>query len=188
LVLGKTELLISGVLVLSVVAAATDLARGRIYNWLTLPGLVLGLGVSLWFGGWTGVLDSLLGVSAGLLLYGWMYGLGVMGGGDVKLLMALGAWGGSRYAFDTALLGVLLGGLMAVIFLFSRGKLGGFLRRMRQSAVSLLVKELEFDAPKIDHKETMPFGVPIAAAAVWSAWGHPIQQLLSFVGGGHPWF
>jgi hypothetical protein len=93
LISGRTDLLFGAVCGLSIGAAATDLLWGRIYNWLTAPALVFGLAVSAGLGGWSGLGDSLLGALAGLLLYGWMFWLRVLGGGDVKLLMALGAWG-----------------------------------------------------------------------------------------------
>jgi prepilin peptidase CpaA len=180
---GKTELLlIAAVILLSSVAMATDLARGRIYNWLTLPGLLSGFAFSAWLGGWAGLGDSVLGATAGLLFYGWMFWLRAMGGGDVKLLMALGAWGGFHYAEEVALLGIVLAGPMAALILLFKGRLLDFGRRMARFVLTLVVRELEPEVPQIDHKLTMPFGIPIGAAAIWSVVAHP---LLSW--GFKPW-
>jgi prepilin peptidase CpaA len=111
-----------------------------------------------------------------------MFWLGVMGGGDVKLLMALGAWGGLAFTEEVAVLGVLLGGALAVALLASRGRLLAFIGKMRRFLLTVFVKELELELPKVDRKLTMPFGIPIAAAAIWSAVAHP---LLSW--GFRPW-
>jgi prepilin peptidase CpaA len=75
------------------VALATDLRQGKIYNWLTLPLLATAPLVQLARHGWSGLGSSLLGAAAvvviliGLALLG---GRG-LGGGDIKLLVALGA-------------------------------------------------------------------------------------------------
>jgi prepilin peptidase CpaA len=150
------------------------LIKGRIYNWLTGPALVIGLALAAWSGGWAGLADSALGAGAGLLLYGWMFWLGAMGGGDVKLLMALGAWGGARFALETALLSLFLGGAMAAIILIAKGRMPGFLAKMRRFVVSVFVRELEVELPQVDRKLTMPYGIPIAVAAVWSVVAHPV--------------
>jgi prepilin peptidase CpaA len=176
LVSGRTDLLIPTVALISSVAAIMDVATGRIYNWLTLPALLAGLFASAWLGGWAGLGDAALGAVAGLVLYGWMFWLRVMGGGDVKLLMALGAWGGFAYVQEVAALGVMLGGALAVVLLAFQGKLVAFLRKMRRFVTSLLIKELELELPKVDRKLTMPFGPPIAVAAIWTAVSHPLLR------------
>jgi prepilin peptidase CpaA len=165
------------ILAISVSGALTDLVCGKIFNWLTIPALILGIAASTWFGGWAGLSTAVLGISAGLLLYGWMFILGAMGAGDVKFLMALGAWGGLRFAVQTALLGVLVGGLFAALILIFSGKMPGFAKRMHRFLLTLFVRELEIEMPKVNHAMTMPFGIPIAIAAAWVALGNPFVWL-----------
>jgi prepilin peptidase CpaA len=164
----------AAVTLISAVAAVTDLLRGRIYNWLTGPALLAGLGAAAWLRGWGGLGDATLGACAGLLFYGWMFWLRVMGGGDVKLLMALGAWGGLAFTEEVALLGVLLGGVLAAVMLALKGKMLPFAAKMKRFLLTLFVSELELEMPRVDRKLTMPFGVPIAAAAIWSVLSHPL--------------
>jgi prepilin peptidase CpaA len=160
--------------VLASVAIATDLARGRIYNWLTLPGLLMGLAYAAAVGGWVGLGDSALGAGCALLLYGWLFWLNAMGGGDVKLLMAMGAWGGLAYSQEVAFLSLFLGGVLALFILLLKGRLPSFLRRMSRFLLTLLVRELEVEMPHVDRKLTMPYGIPIGIAGVWTALSHPL--------------
>jgi len=179
---GETEILPLVVFTLSGIAIVTDLWRGRIYNWLTLPAILLGLIFNFFTDGLSGFGVALASVAFAFVIYGWMFWLGVMGGGDVKLLMALGAWCGFNFVFDVALLGIVLGGAMAIGILIYNGKIVDFFKRMHHFLLTVFIKELEFEAPKINHKLTMPFGLAIAAAAIWVVIYNPV---LSW--GLHPW-
>ena len=53
-----------------------------------------------------------------------------MGGGDVKLLAALGAWLGPGDAFWLAVYASLAGGVMAIVFSLARGYLMTALRNL----------------------------------------------------------
>jgi len=126
--------------------------------------------------------DSLLGALAGLAAYGWMFWLGHMGGGDVKLLMALGALGGTRFALETGLLAVFIGGAIALVALVFTGRIVSFARRLWWFVQTLVARELEAEAPKLDKSWTMPFGVSIAAAAALVVFADPLSWL-----GVRPW-
>jgi prepilin peptidase CpaA len=162
---------------LSAVAAFTDFRSGRIRNWLTLPGAVLGLayhGIAL---GWPGLGSAALGLVAGLALLIWMYFMGSMGAGDVKFLGALGAWMGPAPVAETALLGILFGGIFAVGSLIRRRRLGDFLSRLFVFVSGLFVREMKAAPMVIDRAHRMPFGIPLAAAAVCTVWFEPIGRL-----------
>lgn len=72
------------------VACYTDVRSRLIRNWLTLPLWAAGLAWQGWSGGWKGFGLSLLG--SGVALSAALGG--GAGGGDVKLLLAVGAWVG----------------------------------------------------------------------------------------------
>ena len=173
---GRTELAAHVLVALAAVAAVTDLFRGKIYNWLTLPGIVAGMAASAATGGLSALGQSALAVLLGLALYGWLFGLGVLGGGDVKLLMAFGAWGGVRYVADVALLGILLGGVLSAGHLVVRGRAVAFARKLYRFLLSVLVRELVLETPAVDRKLTLPFGVPMAIAATWVVFDDPLRR------------
>lgn len=172
------------VAVFGLACAASDVLRRRIFNWLTLPMMAAGLGMGLVTGGLPGLGASALGILAGFLLYSWMFAIRMMGAGDVKMLMALGAWGGIHFAVETGVLGVLVGGAMAVVSLVLQGRLFSFIDKMRRFLLSVAVKELEVEVPKADPRLTLPYGVSIAVAAIWAAIAHPLD---SYFGGFRPW-
>ncbi len=91
------------------IAVVTDLRDGRVYNWLTFPAMLLGWLLNLYLHGLPGLGYSLAATFLGILLYmpGGVFGL--IGMGDVKLLGALGAIGGSNYVFTIFLYSSALG-------------------------------------------------------------------------------
>lgn len=110
--------------VVLVVATVTDLRSRRIPNWLVLPFLVVGMAVSAWILGWSGLEKSLEGMGLALLLFGVLAVMGGMGMGDVKLCAALGAWIGPHQMFLALVLTGMMGGLMAIVWAAFRGFLG----------------------------------------------------------------
>jgi prepilin peptidase CpaA len=76
------------------VAAATDVAARRIPNWLTIPMLATGLAYSTLQRGPWGLLDSLAAALILALPYVFLFVYARGGGGDVKLMAAVGAWTG----------------------------------------------------------------------------------------------
>ena len=160
------------------VALITDLKSGRIFNWLTFPLLLVGLAYGVATGGPQGLLQSLSGVGVGLLLFAWIFWLGHMGGGDVKLLIGFGAWVGPKETVEIALVAVLLGGALALLQLLIRGRARDFFERVRRFFLSLVVRELEFEALKINRALTLPFGVPLSMAAVLVELSHPLQRMV----------
>lgn len=166
-----------GVLALSLGGAVTDLLWGRIFNWMNGLGVVSGLAASAFLAGWAGLLSSALAVLAALLLYGWIFWVGAMGGGDVKFLMALGAWGGWHFILQVAFLGIIVGGALALSTLLFKRRLGDFLGRLHRFVLTLVLKELKAEPLRIDHRQTMPFGIAIALAAAWVALANPFVWL-----------
>ena len=111
------------VIIIVGIAAVLDIKTRRIPNWLTLTVAAAGfIGGFLFLtlqgdlqGGWQWLLFSGKGWLVGIGIFLIPFILGGMGGGDVKLLGAIGALKGAVFALETALLGALWGGLLAII-------------------------------------------------------------------------
>jgi len=116
-------------LIVLAVATFTDLRDRCIPNWLVLPFLLVGIVLSPWrpdWGGsvfsfgWHGLVQSFAGMGLGFLVYGFLFWLGGMGGGDVKLCAALGAWIGPVQMFWALFFTSLAGGLMVLCWMTYR--------------------------------------------------------------------
>jgi leader peptidase (prepilin peptidase) / N-methyltransferase len=97
------------------VVALIDFDHKIIPNIITLPGMVIGLGLSLGISAIT-PLTSLLGLLVGGTLF-YLIAIiskGGMGGGDIKLIAMIGAFLGWQGALFTIFSGALLGSLVGV--------------------------------------------------------------------------
>lgn len=92
--------------VLAAIAAFTDIRQFKVYNALTFPAIACGLLYHTFFSGWAGLATSTSGVFIALLIMLLPYLLGALGAGDVKFLMALGAWLGGAPLVPVFLVGV----------------------------------------------------------------------------------
>lgn len=111
-----------------VVITFIDLDHRIIPDVLSLPGVAVGLGISL-LPGFPGLLDSLVGVLAGagslflvLFAYEKVMGEEGMGMGDVKLLAMIGAFLGWQALPVTILVSSLTGSLVGIVYARVRGE------------------------------------------------------------------
>ncbi len=112
-------------LIVLAIATFTDVRSCRIPNWLVLPFLVAGVGVSGWMQGWHGVGQSFLGIGLGALVLGFFCWMGGMGMGDVKLCAAVGAWIGPAQLMVALVVMAMAGGIMALCWAIGGGFVGG---------------------------------------------------------------
>jgi prepilin peptidase CpaA len=155
------------------VAAYTDLGTLKIPKKLTLTMLAAGLVVSLVRGAWLGsllegteqkvwlfantpvlgALDGLLcalaGFAASLAVFLVLWVLGVMGGGDVKLAAALGAWVGPTQ------MAILFLGMMVVFVLLGTALL---VRKLFRRGVQRTVFDAARPGPLGSHQKKTPAG------------------------------
>lgn len=112
--------------VLLLAATATDLRSRRIPNRLTIPAAALGLALQAGLYGWPGLQRAAFGCALGFALLLVPCLLGWIGGGDVKLLAAVGAAQGPVLTLSAGLYGMLVGGLVAAAALVAaRARVAG---------------------------------------------------------------
>ena len=115
--------IVSAALTLLLGAAAwTDYRSRRIPNALTIAGLGVAVLLRAVLGP-EAILDGLVGALLAFVLTLPLIVLGVMGGGDAKLLIAIGAFMGPRHFLTAATLIAIIGGMMAVVDAGRRGVL-----------------------------------------------------------------
>jgi prepilin peptidase CpaA len=153
------------------IAACTDLRARKIPNWLVLVGLGAGFLLNGVLDGSQGLLGALSGMGLALLIYVPLFILRAMGGGDVKLMAAVGCMAGPQNWFSIFIMASLLGGVFAVGLLLTRNAMGGALGNIWRIVKELAHLRLPWKMhPELDigHRKalTMPHGVAIAAGTL----------------------
>jgi prepilin peptidase CpaA len=103
-------------------AAGMELRSRRIPNALTVTGLGVGLAIRATAGPDL-LIEGVVGVLLAFVLTLPFLMLGVIGGGDAKLLMAIAAFMGPRHFLWAAALIAIIGGMVAVVDAGRRGVL-----------------------------------------------------------------
>ncbi|MBX2853154.1 MAG: prepilin peptidase [Phycisphaeraceae bacterium] len=164
-----------------VAATVTDLRTGRIPNKLTasamgaglvfwlVAGLVVGHGLVGPEGTVSGtVAASFLGLLCGLIPFAILVMMGGLGGGDMKLMGAIGAWGASwRIVLDTTIYALIAGVLIAIVLMIRHGRVRLTLARLFGIAISrgkAVSPDDDATAPKVPFAAAALVGIAIAGA------------------------
>jgi prepilin peptidase CpaA len=157
-------------IILLLICVITDLKERKIYNAILFPFLTIALILHTIIGGIHGLTESLLGTMAGLGILLIPYLLGGMGAGDVKLLAVIGGIKGIGFVLMASLYMALAGGIMAIFVLLFRKGLKSRLKRISIFLHGLLNgMRLSILEDKDAMKSTYPYGVAIAAGALYQA-------------------
>jgi len=153
---------------LAAIAGWTDWRFRRIPNWLTVSGLLLGIVANSLARGWSGTKDSLLGAGLGLALLLPFVLIRSLGAGDWKLVGAMGAFVGPRHLIAVLIAAVLIAGVMGVILIIWKRRVGQTLRNLARMAAAFLALRLPGPDLTLDNPESLkvPFGVAFALAAI----------------------
>ena len=159
-------------LVVAAVGAANDICSRRIPNWLTYGGLVTALAVRCAAWGWPGLKTGFFGVLLAGGLFYILFLLGGMGGGDAKLMAAVGAWAGSAQALAILIAAAIAGGVLAIAYMV-------FNRRMCQTLRNTLelVRHHVTSGPRPHpslnigepNSTRVPYGLAIAMGTLYCA-------------------
>ena len=158
----------SFVLAFAAAVAASDACWRKIPRELTTGGLLAGLTYHVFSGGfWGAVLTSCLGFAASLALFE----LRAMGGGDVKLVTAMGAILGFQHWLLAIEVAIGVAGVMALAGVIYRRRLLATLRNLgallRHFALNGFRPhpEIHMQNPSLVR---VPFGVAAALGTVWT--------------------
>ena len=166
------DLSAAGLVLTVALGAAFDVGTRRIPNYITVGGLAVALVLRLSTGGVEALLGGLLGALLAFLITFPLFMLRSMGGGDVKLLTAVGAFLGPYNTFIALLATALVGGVLAIVVSLQRKRLGASITGTFSVMRGLALKAIsagEVDAvPTLETEGavTVPYGLAIAVGAV----------------------
>ncbi|MCR9105779.1 MAG: A24 family peptidase [Gammaproteobacteria bacterium] len=147
-------------------AAWMDIRVRRIPNWLTYPAILLGLALALLQGGVPLFLNHLLGFFVAGLPMLLLFVSGTLGGGDVKLMAAVGAFIGFPLVFNALISTFMLGGLFALLILIWQGRIFRMTSYAWRS-VAFKVNLLSTPPAALPvYKDSLPFGLAIALGSI----------------------
>jgi prepilin peptidase CpaA len=155
-----------------VAAAVTDLRRGTVYNWLTYPAILIGLALGAAAGAAAGnagegLINHFLGLGFGFGVLLAAYVLGGMGGGDVKLMAAVGASLGWPGVLHAVFYSFVVGAAVGLIVLVWRGQVRLALRRLWLAVRILPLPTATMDDAVPVSTFRVPFGFAVAVGTLW---------------------
>jgi len=168
-------------ILLVTLASLFDLRLGKIPNTLTYPACIFGLGFAVTTWSWSALSSSLLGLLIGFLPFFGLYLIGGLGGGDVKLMAAIGALMGYPFTLNALITSILVGGLIALLLVIWEGKLWQAVRFLATTVGRVFIPWL--DREPLDTQQTVPFGVAICLGSfltlvsVWAGYPSPAEYL-----------
>ena len=155
------------------IAATVDVRERRIPNWLTLAMAAGGFCQSFLHHHTVTPLQSMAGIGIGFALPLMLFILNAIGGGDVKLLAAVGAWVGPLNILLVLVLKDLIGLVIVLIQATGQGRLKVLFKNSAVVALNLVhvrevgletVQQTGLSCRSID--KPLPMAVPIAAAVM----------------------
>jgi prepilin peptidase CpaA len=100
-----------------IIASATDLIWGKVYNVVTLPACAIGILVHFILGGPKVGFAATASLAIAFAIFFPLHVLKIMGAADVKLLMAIGAWSNVRNVILISALSVIFGAIAGAVIL-----------------------------------------------------------------------
>lgn len=173
-----------------IIAGIIDWRHGVVYNKLTYPAIVVGL--LYWIfsgyvkGGSYGALDGLveasLALAVGLVPFAIIFACGGLGGGDVKLMGAVGALSASFECVLTTACYAFLCAVMIAVFIMFKKRI--VIRTLFRIITAIFFATSKVKSAPFGDSPNIPFSVAIAAGGMiaaadhllnlslpWSAWG-----------------
>jgi prepilin peptidase CpaA len=151
-----------------------DVRSRRIPNALTVAGLVAVLVLRGWLGV-SALVDGVEGAGVGLALALVPFALGMLGGGDVKLLAAVGGFMGPERFIGAFLAVAVVGGVLGLLEALRHSAAGEVMSRSFAVVKNLALFGRAGYRPTLESEGaiTVPYGVAIAVGSLvwWFATG-----------------
>src|ERR1700739_757354 len=161
-----------GAVLVALLGAVTDVRSARLPNRLTYSALIAALVLRIGLLGWAGVKSGAVGIGIAGGLFCILYVLGAMGGGDMKMMAAVGAWVGGTHVLTVLVAIALAGGVLALVaMVFNKNLIQTVRNTVRMSLYRFTSglqphPEMNVQAPG---SRRVPFGVAIAMGTLFCA-------------------
>lgn len=152
------------ILALLILSVLFDIKERKIPNKLVLPFILLGLIYSTIFKGGIGLLNSLFGIILVFVIFIIPFIFGGIGGGDIKLLMAIASISDLMFIFKTIIYTVLVGALFAFIIMAKERKLKTFYKNIKQIFFNIIYTNKMYTPLNEENSKeisTIPYSIPI---------------------------
>lgn len=161
-------LTLAPMLVLLIAAAVVDVRTRRIPNALNGLLLLTGLASTTFYGSGLTLGQSLAGMSAGFGLTFVLFAINAMGGGDVKLFSALGAWLGAPRVTEVFAAAAIVGMLVVLGQAARDGRLRALFRSSTVIALNAVSGDLSAppEEPRESGRKRLPYAVPTLIAVL----------------------
>lgn len=165
-------------LLATAVCAVTDARWGKVYNVITYPSALIGIGLSFFSPPPTPA-QSLLGLAAGLAFFGFVRKISGMGAGDVKLMAAVGALKGLPFLLYGTFYILCAATVTGLILIAWQGRLVPVLKWVAQTLVSAVSPNISRHNP--NHEMTpMPFAPAIFIGSAFSIYLETVHGPFTF--------
>jgi prepilin peptidase CpaA len=153
---------------LAALAGWMDWRSRRIPNWLTVPGLLVGIAANTLVWGWPGTKASLVGAGLGLLLLLPFVLIRSLGAGDWKLIGAVGAFVGPQSLIPVLAITILVAGVMATVLIVIKGPIRQTARNLWRMLSAMLTLRSPGPEVSLDNPQALkiPFGVAVAVSVI----------------------
>ena len=179
-----SNIFINDFILIALIGAALffDLTRYKIPNFLTFPAIVWGLISYTAIDGLNGLWFSSAGLLLGLAIFFIPFAMGGFGGGDVKLMGAIGALQGWQFVLMAGVLTALIGGVISIVYLIATRRLLRVLKKIAGFALAPFFSFLFYitnselfnrisiffasEKPREANNGRLPYGIAIALGAI----------------------
>jgi prepilin peptidase CpaA len=155
-----------------IAGAIIDIRTRKIPNNLTFSLVLTGLIYNVIYSGWSGLYEGFLSliITLGLLIV--PYALGMLGAGDVKLMVGIGVLMGYKFSLLNIFIVIIVGGAYSACVIIKQRNIEYLINIIKGLHILLFTRAIKGFLEHIEVTSTtsLPYGVPIMLGTVLTIW------------------
>ncbi|WP_110933729.1 A24 family peptidase [Paenibacillus bouchesdurhonensis] len=162
-----------GCFILLAAAFVTDIRTMKIPNTITITGTLLGTAYHVITNGGQGFVFSAKGAAVGFGIMAILYVVRAVGGGDVKLFAAIGAWVGVPLTLSMLLYSIVAAGCIGILILICRREVVMRLGAVLRSVIGIIVLRSASPVQALTAKDkplTFPFMLAVLPGSIMAVY------------------